>query len=174
MKVKSFLNFSQDTSYKFELVEGEDIRKWYPCDNKKSLDILCENSEHCKLLILRNNDKLIAYALVWFDLIRPQGSTYMDTIHNLLEELGDDFFIFGDPIKNYFENYAKENDWLYGFPVQPHMFMGGNCTVRLKTKGYEFYPKLDKLRYYTPETGRLSTEVGVDKIAGITKYDLNK
>jgi len=177
MKVKSFLNFSQDSSYKFELVDGDEIIKWYPCRNKKCLDIFTDNPEKCKLLILLNNNKLIAYSLIWGPLIRPIDAIFMDTIHSIEESDEVDFFIFGDPITHYFENYANKNNWLY----KDNDF--DTYSVRLKIKdnvfgvgSYEFFPKMDKLKFYNPSTGRLSSDKGIkpSEVADKTQYLLDK
>jgi hypothetical protein len=85
----------------FELVEGEDIRKWYLEKNYESrkgelgnscmrhmscqpyLDIYVKNPDVCKLLILRSKsdpDKIIGRALIWK---LENGKYYMDRIYTI-------------------------------------------------------------------------------------------
>jgi len=105
--------------YDMELVDGEDIRKFYykknydgsggrlhsSCmrqkDDQYRFDIYVENPDVCKMLIMKspNDDKkIIGRALVWK---LKDGRTYMDRVYYA----NDDEF-------NVFLNYAKEKKWI--------------------------------------------------------------
>lgn len=168
----------------FRVVYGEDIRKYYLEDNyqsgggtlngscmrykekQKFLDIYAENTpnesqlSHVGLLILPGNTgRIIGRALVWFNTSKPERNnrrTFMDRIYYV-----------GDHVENMFKDYAKRQGWLY---KQQQTYNNPSyidpvdnskhtltISVRLKPKSYRYYPFLDTLIYYTPETGRLAS-----------------
>lgn len=99
--------------YDIQLVEGEDIRKWYNSENYYSIastlgnscmsheecssyfDVYCEQPE-CKMLIALKEDKLAARALVW----TIKDKTFMDRVYYI-----------EDSLYNIYVNYAKEKKW---------------------------------------------------------------
>lgn len=139
----------------FELVKGEDIRKWYLEDNyqevkgqlgnscmryakcQKYLDIYVENTEVCELLILKGSDpeKIIGRALIW---TLKDGSKYMDRIYTMNDS---------DILK--FEKYAKEKDYDYKSTNNK------SKSVNIKSNKYEYYPYMDTFFIYDSENGIL-------------------
>lgn len=140
----------------FELVKGEDIRKWYLEDNyqevkgqlgnscmryatcQKYLDIYTENTEVCELLILKGSDpeKIIGRALIW---TLKDGSKYMDRIYTMNDS---------DILK--FEKYAKEKDYDYYKSTN-----NKSKSVKIKSNKYEYYPYMDTFFIYDSENGIL-------------------
>jgi hypothetical protein len=165
-----------DKGEEFELVEGEDINHWYWYENylenkgtlgsscmreKKGLfGIYTENPEVCKLLILKDGDKIVGRALVWkLNSIKRGGRIvegaewFMDRQYTILES---------DVEK--FRSYAKENDWVYKSNNNHHSFepviyngeeFNAELKVEVKAKDYGRYPYMDTFRRFDPNTGFL-------------------
>ena len=103
----------------FELVSGEDIKKWYLESSYQSkmgqlskscmrygscqsyFDIYTKNPEVCQLLILKGSekDKIVGRALVWK---LKNGKTYMDRQ-----------YCNDDSDMSLYKEFAKKNGWLY-------------------------------------------------------------
>lgn len=128
-------------------------------------DIYTKNPEQIGMLImLDENQKLRARAIVWFDCYvvdnpgNPTKGVLMDRIYYTNES---DVNIFID--------YAKEQGWWYK-PTQAkeiYTFVrdGEICekgiSTRLKNHGlFQRFPYIDTMCYYTPDTGRLSSTRG--------------
>jgi hypothetical protein len=138
---KSVWKLSKDGD-RFELVKGEDIRKWYLETNyqfnkgqlsnscmryercQKYLDIYVENPEVCSLLILHGEDmtKIVGRALVW---VTEDGSKYLDRIYTNF-----------DSDKNLFMEWAKKNGI-------EHSYQNDNLKVRLNKSNFNSYPYMD-------------------------------
>ena len=138
---KSVWKLSKDGD-RFELVKGEDIRKWYLETNyqfnkgqlsnscmryercQKYLDIYVENPEVCSLLILHGEDmtKIVGRALVW---VTEDGSKYLDRIYTNF-----------DSDKNLFIGWANKNGI-------EHSYQNDNLKVRLKKSDFNSYPYMD-------------------------------
>lgn len=128
-------------------------------------DIYCDNPEQIGMLImLDENKKLRARAVIWFDCFvvdkpgDPTKGVLMDRIYYTNES---DVNIFID--------YAKKNNWWYkpsqGKEIYTFVKDGQVCdkgvSTRIKNHGtFEKYPYIDTMCYYTPDTGRLSTNRG--------------
>lgn len=172
-------NISND---KLFVVYGDDIKKWYngkkyidsdkgtlskSCMryvNNSFFDIYGENDKnngafsHIGMLILLDDDnKLRARSLIWFNSIRPEPHrVYMDRVYYTSQS---EITIF--------HKYAIEHGWLYKYRqtygdniyIDPkdNRKHSKSLTFRLKNKKYKYYPYLDTLVYYTPETGRISS-----------------
>jgi hypothetical protein len=163
-KIEEFVNLYKaaidgEDLTKFELVSGEDIRKWYHENNYKErrgqlgnscmrynncqdfLDIYVKNPEVCKLLILKSDDdknKITGRALVWK---LTDGEYYMDRIYTI-----------NDSDKLLFQDYARINKIENSYD--------GNSSLSLEVKlgdhTYEKYPYMDTLVVYNPTTKILS------------------
>ena len=171
-----------DAFRNFELVSGPDIYKWYQYTNylhgenkgqlssscmrrasRSWLEIYTENPDVCSLLILKDDsepDKIKGRALVW-KLSYPVGITFVDRIYT-----HDD-----TDLELYKEYVAKQNWHLKkrytsstsdtnmiapdGGEIRPT-----HLTVKVKPLNYGGYPYLDTLKFYTPSSGKLSTETG--------------
>jgi hypothetical protein len=163
---------------KFELVEGEEISKWYnyrtyelgsskgplggSCMSNvpdSYLEIYTSNPDTCQLLILKTDDgeKIKGRALVW-KLKSPEGITYMDRIYTHI-----------DSDMELFRQYASKNGW-YHKPNNNYISVNdmvapdgnvvrmGELVVKVGSGGYDEYPYLDTLKYYNYNRGTLSTD----------------
>ena len=165
----------------FELVDGKDIEFWYKEDNyaevKGSLGNSCmrnesgifriytDNPEVCKMLILKENDRLLGRALIWkLNSIKEWRGT--DKIES--EYFMDRQYTIKDSDVEKFRNYAKEKGWLYKTYNNHYSFLGvtkpdgddikADMTVQVKkADSYDYdygrYPYLDTFRRYNPQTG---------------------
>ena len=171
----------------FELVDGEDIPKWYD-ENKYAeegrgselynscmngcydyLNFYAINKDHVKILILYENDKrkkIVGRALIWY-LDEPENRVFMDRIYTIHEYQID-----------LFKEYAKKNGWLY----KSRQSYGNEPIVDTKTSESNYmyltvkdiklnkeYPYLDTLRYLNQDEKILSSE----KISDIKLLDTN-
>lgn len=170
--VKTYYNPTPD------IVDREDLREGAPdprttlmksClkqpDKQPFFDIYCKNVDQIGLLIMTDqNNKLRARAIVWFDCYvadnpeNPTKGVLLDRIY-YTNESDVDIFI----------NYAKEKGWFYKPSQQKEVYsfvMNGQIcnrpiTTRLKVHGeFNAYPYIDTMCYYTPMTGRLSSNRG--------------
>lgn len=140
------------------------------------LDIYVKNPEKCGLVIYKNRDgKLLGRALLWKGLKKPTGKIFMDRIYTVNQKDED-----------LFKKYAKQNGWLYKYSqsAQDASYMDGDNRVydslalalypvpyKIGEDGkviilskdipkYNKYPYMDTLKYFTPETGRLASDIG--------------
>jgi len=178
-----FKSKADEQDDKMRIVYGDEIKKWYlesnyakmsgplggSCMRSASrnpyMSIYAENqpedgnySSVGMLILLDDNNKLLGRAIVWFNSIKPEpGRTFMDRIYTTKDS---DIITFKD--------YAIKHDWLYkkvqsysdNAYVDPRDKSNHNLSIsfRLKiNKKYKYYPYMDTLKYYTPETGRISS-----------------
>ena len=161
--------FSEKT---FELVSGEEIRKYYNVNNyeeekgelgnscmrqpnkSKFFDIYVKNPEVCQLLILRSNKNknlIKGRALIWK---LADGTYYQDRIYT---------------INNYevklFEDWANERGMkLYN---DDHF----DIEVQLGDHVYEYYPYMDTFTCYNPSKKLLSADEDLWPGKGFIKLD---
>lgn len=200
-QIEEFVNLFKATlekqGEKFDLVEGEDIGFWYNSKNYKEkngtlgnscmasksgiFQLYTHNPEVCKLLILKEDDKLLGRALVWklnsinrkFD--KKEGE---DTIEVKPEYFMDRQYTINDSDIIKFKKYAEEKGWAYKsnnnhYSYESVTFLGqtknSNMTVILKpykgTSDYDYqrYPYLDTFRRYDPGTGYLYNDEDNDR-----------
>ena len=183
--IESFVNMfkaerEKNVNYtRFEVVNGDDIRKWYKQDNysrfansetplgkscmryaesSKFLKMYSTNKNIFSMLILKDDvGKLKGRALVW-NLELPKGRIFMDRIYTV-----NDYDI------EIFKQYAKDNGWLYRVeqrfgwfnkiadPTNDMIYESKDLLLQVTlTKcpeiDYEFYPYLDTLSIYNKET----------------------
>lgn len=164
----------------FELVEGEDIEKWYyyktykdvkgtlgnSCMSKKTgiFDIYTKNPDVCKLLILKQDDKIVGRALVWkinsLKLINKEKISLES-----VEWFMDRQYTINDSDVMRFRKYAQEKGWAYKSRNNHHSFefikltdeneLEVDMTVKVKSGDYGRFPYLDTFRRYDSETGIL-------------------
>jgi hypothetical protein len=147
----------------FELVNGEDIRKWYLSSNYEIVrgqlgnscmrytdcqtyfDIYVKNPEVCQLLILKsddNKDKIKGRALVWK---LTDGTYYMDRIYTI-----------NDSDRLLFLDYARLKKIQYSYDSNK---IGENIEVQLGNHGYyNKYPYMDTFLAYSPSKNMLSDD----------------
>lgn len=173
--IESFVNLykaSRDTG-DFEIVDGEDIIHWYNIDQYSGdggplnnscmryencgeyLKFYSENTDKISLVILKNkddNDKIRGRAVLW-KLDSPSGRTFMDRIYTVNDS---DIILFQD--------YAKEQGWLY--KANQDMDASGpwidtingnteffNLVVTdLYDTGDGYYPYMDTMKYFDGDT----------------------
>lgn len=147
------INLKKGNTEGLKLVSGDDIYTMYDCKNyapntpysqlhsscmsfshrNKYLEIYAKNPNQVNLLVLMKNDLVYGRAIVWVD----DNKKFMDRIYCVNP---------ADVIK--FKNYAKENN-----------FVNKPFDVTLDNKGdYEYYPYMDTLEYYYPDSGMLSID----------------
>jgi hypothetical protein len=162
-KIEEFVNLYKSAIdgvdiTKFELVNGEDIKKWYLDVNYESrrgqlgnscmrynscqdfFDIYIKNTEVCQLLILKSDDdkdKITGRALIWK---LTSDDYYMDRIYTI-----------NDSDKLLFQDYARINKIENSY--------NGNSKSKLEVKlgdhTYEKYPYMDTFVVYNPTTKTL-------------------
>lgn len=146
-----------DTS--FEVVKGEDIRKWYLESNYEIIrgqlgnscmrysrcqsyfDIYVKNPEVCSLLIMRsdsNPEKIIGRSLLWQ---LKDGNKFQDRIYTIKDSDKELFSEWAD--KNGYETYDSFYKTMY---------------VQLGNHDYEKYPYMDTFVCYNPTTKILSSD----------------
>ncbi len=171
-KLEDFVNLYKSTfdginnvkEERFQLVEGDEIRKWYHADNyfelkgqlgnscmrytrcQDYLDIYVNNPEVCKLLIYKSEEdpgKIIGRALIWNIKPTPKGITkYMDRIYTI-----------ADSDRLLFQDWATENGVNYGY--------SGVKYIQLNNVNFNKYPYMDTFIYLNKETKSLTNDDGV-------------
>jgi hypothetical protein len=160
-KIEEFVNLYKSAIdggdlNKFELVSGEDIRKWYHENNydqrrgqlgnscmryhncQDFFDIYINNTEVCQLLVLKSEDdkdKITGRALVWK---LTDGEYYMDRVYTI-----------NDSDKLLFQDYARVNKIKNSFDNNSG---NSNLEVKLGDYTYEKYPYMDTFVVYNPTT----------------------
>jgi hypothetical protein len=159
-KIEEFVNLYKaaidgEDLTKFELVSGDDIRKWYLKDNYEQergqlgnscmryrncqdfFDIYVKNPEVCQLLILKSDDdkdKITGRALIWK---LTDGDYYMDRIYTI-----------NDSDKLLFQDYARINKIENSYDGNSSL----DLEVKLGDHTYEKYPYMDTFVVYNPTT----------------------
>jgi hypothetical protein len=185
---ESFVNLFKATIEKtgehFEIIEGEEIGKWYhkqtykevtgnlgnSCMSEKPdsyFQLYIQNPEVCKMVILLEDDKLLGRALVW------KLNTFGTSKENLerFQWFMDRQYTITDSDVQKFINFAKEKGWSWKTYNNHHSYrdisfgeekMRGSMTVKVKPKEYAKYPYVDTFRRYDPERGLLHNDDNVD------------
>jgi hypothetical protein len=182
-EIEAFVNYYKSTYdgvYKgaeaFELVKGEDIRKWYLVDRYEEengqlgnscmrykrcqpyLDIYVQNPDVCQLLILKSDkdpEKIVGRALVWtlHDGPGVAGRKFMDRVYTIKDS---------DRLR--FLEYAKENEFL---TAASHTY-----KIQLKPDTeYSYYPYMDTFYSYDKRTGILSQDLSSNSAVEIRNTD---
>jgi hypothetical protein len=178
--VNKFKSSLEVEGEKFELVEGDDIAKWYhyknytemkgtlgnSCMKDKSdsiFKIYTKNPDVCKLLILREDDKILGRALVWK--LASFYSLYND--HKPEYYMDRQYYIKESDVEK-FKKYAEEQGWAYKSYNNHHSFstvkfngeeFNAKMTIQLGKSGGDYdygrYPYVDTFRRYDPISGIL-------------------
>lgn len=166
-KLEDFVNLYKSTfdslsgakEERFQLVEGEEIRKWYLGENyyqekgqlgnscmrytrcQPYLDIYVKNPEVCKLLIYKSEEdpeKIIGRALIWKIKSNPRDiKMFMDRVYTV-----------ADSDRLLFQDWASENGVNYGY--------SGVKSIQLQNSAFDKYPYMDTFIYLNTETGDLT------------------
>ena len=187
-KFKAEIKKKNDMLNNFEIVKGEDIRKYYLADNYLTMDGTLGNScmrfekcqtyfdiyvenENVSLLILRNkdkvndwnannDDKIIGRALLWNAV---QDSTEKEV------KFMDRIYINDHSDIELFKLYAIKNGFFYKYNQDysniPLVYDGKTLskqdsflTVNINTGGYKHYPYIDTLSFYNESNGYLTND----------------
>ena len=168
--VNKFKSINEKKEDRFELVTGDELLKYYLCSNyenfkgtlgsscmkdgvnQSSLEWYAENEQSVKLLVLLNNDdKVKARALVW-KLNNPDKFEYvMDRIYYNEDHLVEKF-----------KDYAKDKGW--GYKTKQNSFGSISFNGKQATNDYyitmgydpDYYPYLDTFKYYSKAKTMLS------------------
>jgi len=195
--VNSFKAALVKVAEKFEVVEGVDIGFWYnsrnyaqvsgtlgsSCMAEKNSSIFRiyeMNPEVCKMLILKEDDKILGRALVWkLTSIRSLGKPVAG-----IEYFMDRQYTIKDSDVQKFRNYAKEQGWCYKSYNNHHSCETVNIngedrnvgmTVKIepfKVSGviedYDYirYPYMDTFRRYNPNDGFFYNDGDTDENEG--------
>lgn len=166
-EIERFVNFYKSEIRKFKtyfkIFKGEELSKWYNIDNmvpelgtlgsscmryercQEYFDLYKKNPDKISLLVLFEigNDKSIGRSLLWE---LNDGIIFMDRIYYSY-----------DCDKILFKNYALENN----ISINSHDHKNGieKIYTYLKPKDYEYYPYLDTMFIYQPETGLITDTI---------------
>jgi len=179
--VNKFKSSLEAEGEKFELVEGDDIAKWYHYSNYAEMrgtlgnscmkekpesifKIYTKNPDVCKLLILREDDKILGRALVWK--LASFKSRAKESVK--AEYYMDRQYYIKESDVEKFKKYAEEQGWAYKSYNNHHSFstvkfngeeFNAEMTIQLGRLGgdYEYgrYPYVDTFRRYDPTSGIL-------------------
>jgi hypothetical protein len=179
--VNSFKAVVEKSGEHFELVSGDDIAFWYNSDNYKErsgtlgnscmaqkrniFNIYVKNPDICRLLILREDDKILGRALVWkFESIRSGIGEKFEGVEYFMDRQ----YTIKDSDVNKFRNFSKEQGWIYKTNNNHHSFTnitynGKEINVDMVLQvarfggDYEYsrYPYMDTFRRYDPRIGKL-------------------
>jgi len=162
---------SKKPQFTFQIMKGEDIRRYYyyeyHASDNGSLGISCMRYESCQKmfnLYVENPDKIsmiamlntsgniMGRALLWnFD-----GNKIMDRIYTINDE----------QLPFYFKKWATENGYL--FKCQQNWYnsiqfekLGSDkkvlrLEVKLENSDFRYYPYMDTFKFFNPDTGVLS------------------
>jgi len=173
-----FTAIVESNSKILKLVDGEDIRRWYHCDNyfkntgslggscmkygekQPYFNIYVENKDKVQLLVLfpeEIRDKIIGRAIVW-KLDTPDDRYFMDRI-----------YVANDSDEYMFIEYAKKQGWFYkasqsiGYDSniidpkdesrKPRSF-----KIELLPKSHDRYPYMDTMCFYDRTSGLLTND----------------
>lgn len=182
--VNSFKASLEKAGEHFDLVEGEDISYWYWYENykeqsgtlanscmakKKNLfGIYTQNQDVCKLLILKEDDKILGRALVWKLASIKRGRDIIEGVEYFMDR---QYTIKESDVQK-FKNYAKEQGWCYKSYNNHHSYstvtindeeINVQMTVRVKDKDYNRYPYMDTFRRYDVSNGILYNDDDQDR-----------
>jgi len=148
----------------FKIYKGDSIKQWYNEENTQSigtlgnscmrydrceqyLELYAENPEKIQLLVLFDKDSSleIGRTLLW----------YLDSHQHIMM---DRIYTSKDSDINLFKRYAIDNG--ISLSVFDDNFNGlKGIYTKLKPQKYDFYPYLDTLFIYQPETGIITDTI---------------
>ena len=187
--VNSFKASLEKSAENFELVEGVDIDFWYDYKNYKSengtlgsscmakkrniFGIYTENMDVCRMLILKEDDKILGRALIWkLESISSTDSRVNKNEYNNIEYFMDRQYTNEESDVQKFRNYAKEQGWCYKSYNNHHSYStvtinneekNVNMTIQVKDKDYNRYPYMDTFRRYDVNEGILYNDEEQDR-----------
>lgn len=150
--IEKFVNIFKaifDGNVDLEIVEGEDIRKWYLSSNylelrgslgnscmryercQPYLDIYVKNPEVCKMVIMKDEsgEKITGRALIWK---LSDGKDYMDRVYTI-----------NDSDQILFQQWSEKREMLNWWSLS-----GKSISVVLQNRDFEVYPYMDTFIIY--------------------------
>ena len=177
--VNSFKASIEQGTERFEVVEGEDIAFWYSYENYKEdsgtlgnscmarktnlFGIYTQNQDVCKMLILKEDDKIIGRALVW----KLASIKHIKQDVEGIEYFMDRQYTIKESDVQKFRNYAKEQGWCYKSYNNHHSLStvtidgvekNVDMTIKVATKDYNRYPYMDTFKRYDVNNGILHND----------------
>ena len=177
--VNSFKASIEQGTERFEVVEGEDIAFWYSYENykedsgtlgnscmarKKNLfGIYTQNQDVCKMLILKEDDKIIGRSLIW----KLASIKHIKQDVEGIEYFMDRQYTIKESDVQKFRNYAKEQGWCYKSYNNHHSLStvtidgvekNVDMTIKVATKDYNRYPYMDTFKRYDVNNGILHND----------------
>jgi hypothetical protein len=177
-QVEDFVNkvkaYTLSGGNKWEIVDGDEIQKWYLEENhykdsgslgsscmrysscSEYLKIYSDNKDTCRLLTLKNMDgKLLGRALIWkvsFENNDEIDAEYfIDRVYTTSEYLREDFFAYA--LK---ENYCIRENTGYSetSSIRYKNIVYNNIKMKVLLKAYEFYtyPYMDTFKRLNGDT----------------------
>lgn len=176
----------------FEIVSGYKIHKYYKtdnyckvdkksnlgdsCMNNKDMTFLAENSDVCRLLVLKNDkDEVIGRALLW----ETNIGVVMDRVYTKNTEDYTLFQIYSNKNKwSRRELFTNDNNTIVNHKGET---MNNVFTKELEYKPFfenfkedEFFPFMDTFKYYIWETSFLTNSESVLKQEDITIFKMQE
>lgn len=177
--IEEFVNLYKSSKIenknRFEIVEGDDIARWYKSKRYKEgngqlnsscmadadkdfFKIYTKNPRVCKMLIYLNEDGLMmGRALLW----------KLDESPNNIKWFLDRIYTVRDSDVNRFREYAKKEGWLYKYrngydDVEGVLFRHngnpviGKITIKLRECDFDEYPFIDTVAFLNKKNRTLS------------------
>lgn len=173
LKYKSAYAIFHDEFRNFEMVNGEKIRYWYREDNYNSsdgtlgescmrhdecqdyLDIYCNNTNVCSLLILKSDgDLLKGRCIVW----KKDNDYYLDRIYTNDDSDEQLFIDYAIHKGYYYKSAAKGSKWVKNGEVVETL------VIKLDSfRNISYFPYVDTLTWFDNKRGILSNrKTGAD------------
>lgn len=176
--VNLFKSYFQRNIENLKVIEGKEILKWYldvnyqlvdggcygtlwhSCmrysDRNKYMTLYTKNSNIKMLILLSDDGKLSARALLWDGVTDMDGKTYkvMDRIYS----------VHGHDV-NFLKDWAKENGYIYKTDqsAKSERYFTDNdsqvrldLSVKLENFNFDYYPYLDTFKFFDISKGILS------------------
>lgn len=195
--IEKFVNeYKKYFSTKFELIDivkGEDINKWYNCNNynntgestsltnscmrqdykNKYMDLYAINDDKVSMVIMysdKDKDKIDARSILWKpDLINGKDNTNGDLVM-------DRIYYNKEENKNTLQKFAENKGWYYkvendssinGKFYNPHTKQKDERPIfkieNIKIPEHRMFPFADTLAVFDPETNELSNDESLKK-----------
>lgn len=172
-KYKATILVEKEAFKRFEIVKGDDIKKWYLVDNydkelgtlgsscmryakcQEYLSIYSENPDKVSLIILKSSedpDKITGRALLWLD---DKDRKFMDRV-----------YIINSADTQLFIDYAIDSGFYYKknqtFNTGENIMFNGEelkreeswVTVTLENSEFDYYPYMDSLKYFQKQLSK--------------------
>jgi hypothetical protein len=169
-KYKSLITQMREKFDRFKIVKGKDIRNSYLADNylntdgslgnscmrydkcQKFLDIYVENPDKVSLVILEKEGMITGRAILWTD---DKNRKVMDRIYtnnSADEQLFKDFAKANNFWYKKDQNMYEDTPFVTNVDGEEERYI----TVQLNAVDHNYYPYMDSMKFYNPNTGILT------------------